>query len=186
MKLIKFIHLATIVSAALLTLSPSAARAEEKPTTQLIRNGSFQDALQNWELQQIEPAKGDLSIVQEGPEGSRCAKVTLLTPADEHWKMSLFQTGLSVKAAKTYKITFMAKGSEQRWVSVDFKQHLEPYTGLGGKYDVEIGTTWTQVTLTIKPTADEPNTRFSIGNLGINKGTLWFTNFSITEEPAAP
>jgi hypothetical protein len=186
MKLIKSIHLATIAFAAFFTLSPSTARAEEKPATQLIRNGSFQDVLQNWELQQIAPAQGDVSMVQEGPDGSRCAKVILITPGDEHWKMSLFQTGLSVKAAKTYKITFMAKGSEKRWVSVDFKQHLEPYTGLGGKYDVEIGTTWTPVTVTIKPTADEANTRFSIGNLGMNKGTLWFTNFSITEEPAAP
>lgn len=81
-----------------------------------------------------------------------------------------------------YRVSFWAKSTESRWVSVGFKQHLAPYKGLAHENDVEIGTEWAQVTLLLRPSADETNARFSIGNIGQIPGTFWFTNFLIIEE----
>lgn len=148
----------------------------------ILRNGSFGAGTQGWELEQIAPARGSFTVTQEGPNGTPSARIELLEPADTHWKMSLLQKGLVLRAGKNYRVSFMARGSQQRWVHVGFKQHLEPYEGLGGKNDVEIGATWQQVSLVIQATADESNARFSIGNLGLNPGTIWLTDFSVVEE----
>lgn len=162
--------------------SPSSANKPLSAPVQILRNGSFEDVTKYWELEQISPAKGDLSVTEEGPNGTRCARVELLTPADEHWKMSLLQKNLKVSATKRYRVSFWAKASERRWVSVGFKQHLAPYKGLAHENDVEIGTEWSQVTLLLRPSADETNARFSIGNIGQIPGTFWLTNFLIIEE----
>ncbi len=166
-----------------LNQKPVAEKSADPTTgTGIIQNGRFENAKLGWELEQISPARGEFSVTDEGPDGNPSARIELLEPADTHWKMSLLQKGLSLRAGKNYRITFMAKGSRQRWVSVGFKQHLAPYQGLGGKNEVEIGTIWKQISLVLEATADEANARFSIGNLGVNPGTLWFTDFSITEE----
>ena len=163
---------------------PAAGKSSNDPATEsgIIQNGSFEDAKQGWELEQISPAKGEFSVTDEGPDGKPCARIELIEPADTHWKMSLLQKGLNLHAGKNYRVTFMARGSQQRWVSAGFKQHLAPYQSLGGKNEVEIGTAWKQISLILEATADEANARFSIGNLGVNPGILWFTDFSITEE----
>ena len=180
----RIISLPLVVFAAAFTMGSALTllQAAEPPGKQILGNVDFKENTQSWELQQIEPAKGEFTVTDEGPDGSSCAKIELLEPADEHWKMSILQKGLSVHAGKNYRITFMARADRPRWVSVDFKQHLEAYKGLAGKYDVAIGTAWKQVSLELKPSADEENARFSIGNLGMNPGTLWFTDFSIVEE----
>lgn len=173
-----------VVCAAFFTMGSSLtlSQAADPSGKQILANADLKENKQSWELQQIEPAKGEFTVTDEGPDGSPCAKIELLEPGDEHWKMSLLQKGLSVHADKSYRITFMARADRPRWVSVDFKQHLEPYKGLAGKYDVAIGTSWSQVSLVLKPSADEENARFSIGNLGMNPGTLWFAEFSVVEE----
>ena len=78
---------------------------------QIIRNGFFADNTQHWQIEQISPAKGEFVVTDEGPDGARCARVRLLEPGDEHWKMSLLQTGFGVRADKRYRVSFMAKGS---------------------------------------------------------------------------
>lgn len=174
-------------TAVLLTMplkeNPTAEKTNAPQAgSNVLQNGSFENAKQGWELEQIAPAKGGFSVSDEGPDGNPSARIELLEPADTHWKMSLLQKGLILRAGKNYRITFMARGSQQRWVSLGFKQHLAPYQGLGAKNEVEIGTTWKQISLVIEATADEANARFSIGNLGMNPGILWFADFSITEE----
>lgn len=180
----RIILLPLVVCAAFFFMGSSLTllQAAEPSGKQILGNPDFKENKQNWEFQQIEPAKGEFTVTDEGPDGSSCAKIELLEPGDEHWKMSVLQKGLSVHADKNYRITFMARADRPRWVSVDFKQHLEPYKGLAGKYDVAIGTSWSQVSLELKPSADEENARFSIGNLGMNPGTLWFKDFSVVEE----
>lgn len=192
MKSPRFILPALILCVTSLALMSSSAQAQQaapaepvKNTTagvEIIRNGDFKTDSENWRLEQVAPAQGELLVVNEGPNGSSCAKVRLVEAGDVHWKLSFIQTGFGVKANKSYRISFLAKANQDRWVSVDFKQHGEPYKGLGGKYDVHIGTSWTAVNLVLKPSADEPNARFSVGNLGQILGTLWFTNFSVIEE----
>lgn len=176
----RILSLPLIVCAVCLTMESSLTATPVGK--QILRNADFTNNVQNWELQQIEPAEGEFTVTDEGPNGSPCARVELLEPGDDHWKMSVLQKGLIVRANKSYRITFMAKADRPRWVSVDFKQHLEPYKGLAGKYDVAIGTSWSQVSLVLKPSGDEENARFSIGNLGMNPGILWFTDFLVVEE----
>jgi hypothetical protein len=168
------------------SFSPSVSSAQTNtPKTsgvELIRNGDFEAVTKHWYLEQIAPAKGDFFISDEGPKGERCAIVELLTPAETHWKMSLIQKELKVTAGKRYLVSFWAKSSARRWVSVGFKQHLAPYKSLAFENDVEIGTEWSQITLILKPTESENNTRFSVGNIGQILGTFWFTKFSIIEQ----
>lgn len=175
------LSLVRLVAAASLGLSTTLVFAQAEDN-QLLQNPTFEQKTAHWELEQIAPAKGEFDVSEEGPSGVSCAKIELIEPADEHWKMSFLQKGLNLKADKTYRISFMAKADRPRWVSVELKQHLEPYKGLGGKNDVAIGTTWGEVSLTLKPSADEPNARFSIGNLGVNPGAIWVTDFSMVEE----
>jgi len=184
---------AGVFCAALLALVVSPLQAQTNPPKppaakstasrgEIIVNGSFEEAEKGWRLEQIAPSVGDLSITDEGPKGTRCARVELLTAGDAHWKLSFMQKDLSVTEGKRYRISFWAKADQPRWVWVGFKQHQAPYKGLGSQNDIAIGTTWSQITLVIKPSASESNTRFEIGNLGQILGTIWFTNVSIIEE----
>ena len=176
------------VSVLSLVLVSSSGRAESSPVkpesakVEIIRNGDFANATKYWQLEQIAPAKGNLSITDEGPGGTRCARVELVSAAEAHWKLSFIQKGLVVALGKKYRVSFLAKANEPRWVSVGLKQHMDPYKSLAHENEVEIGTTWSQVTVVLTPSDSEDNTRFSIGNLGQIKGTLWFSKISIIEE----
>lgn len=149
---------------------------------QIINNGSFEELTAHWELEQHAPALGDLTISDEGPAGAKCAKIELLEAGDAHWKMSLIQKGLTVRSDKRYRVSFQAKADTHRWIAVALGQHLEPYKVLAVNPSVEIGTTWSRVSVLLRPSADEANARFSISNLGQNLGTIWVTDIKVVEE----
>jgi len=158
------------------TPAPTAA------TVQVIRNGNFADLTDGWFLEQHATALGDLSVADDGPEGAKAARIELLEPSTEFWHLSFMQKGVKLRSDKRYRISFMAKGDQPRWIAVSLGQHLEPYKVLAANTSIEIGTAWSRVSILLRPTADEENGRFSIGNLGKTIGSLWVTNISVIEE----
>jgi len=149
---------------------------------QVIRNGNFSDLTDGWEIEQHDNALGDLSIADDGPEGVKAAKIELLEPGTDFWHLSFMQKGVKLRADKSYRISFMAKADQQRWIAVSLSQHLAPYKGLASNNSVEIGTEWNRVSILLRPTADEANGRFSLGNLGKTTGSIWVANISVIEE----
>ncbi len=162
-----------------LCLLPSLASAQGR---QLLRNGNFDNLLEGWNLEQHSPALGDITITDEGPDGARAVKIELVEPGDDHWKMGFTQYPIALRADKRYRISFMAKADQPRWLAVGLMQHHAPYRVLASNASVEVGTTWARVTILLRPSADETNGRFSIGNLGKIVGSIWVTDVRMIED----
>jgi hypothetical protein len=160
-------------------LLSSAAVAQ----TNIIRNGTFEDVLTHWTVEQHAPALADPVVTSDGPEGVRTLSIEVVEPdAAEAWKISLLQSGLNLKATKRYRVSFLAKSTSQRWICAALAQHLAPYKSLASDANIEVGPEWKSVVILLRPSADEPSGRFTITNLAKTSGSIWLTNISVIEE----
>jgi hypothetical protein len=151
-----------------------------KTGEQKLINGDFSGGQRGWELYQREPAAAKLEVSDEGREGGRCAKVTIVNVTDTRWHIMLTQRGLKLRKDIPYRVTFYAKASSPRQLSAEVS-HAGPWRGYGsGRF--ELTTEWRGYEFTFVPPEDDDNVRLSF-HLGETTGVVWVDEIVLQEAP---
>lgn len=117
----------------------------------IIKNAKFESGLANWETGAYSPGVAEFGVdsIQEGNDTAFDATITTVGTAD--WNVQLKQRGITLENGKTYKMTFDARASVDRTISVvmqkDGTKHKdaagnEDWSVYSGKNDVALTTEW--------------------------------------------
>ncbi len=124
----KHLFLALLLGLALLTLlygtinagAPTLAPGASPNAQNLIRNGSFENGLQNWQLTPVanQGATGQANLdpmtQTHGLVSIRVA-ITRTNPKAPDWAVNLNQDGIALQAQRRYLLSFSAKSTGPRW-----------------------------------------------------------------------
>ncbi|HOU92603.1 MAG TPA: carbohydrate binding domain-containing protein, partial [Polyangiaceae bacterium] len=104
----------------------------------------------------------------------------------EAWHVQLFQSGLALVPGETYAARLRARASSARPVSFDVLLAAAPWTTFTPWTDRTLTTEWQDLwsTFTV-PEGEAPGeVRFQLGMLGLQTGTVWVSQASLTQGTA--
>ena len=78
-----------------------------------------------------------------------------------------------------YTLTFRARASAARTLSVDAGMAQAPWSGLGFSANVPLTTAWKTFTFTFTVNQSFSNARINFGNMGLGAGTVWLAGVSL-------
>jgi hypothetical protein len=146
-------------------------------------NGEFDDGTQNWQLSTFAAgASATMSIDSSSViSGRNSCAVTISSVTGIDWNIALWQW-LSIHLGHKYKITFKAKASTTKTITLGVQQAASPYTMYLGK--AHTLTTAVQTftdTVSIKVT-DQAKVEFF---LGTTTASVWIDSVSVIESSSA-
>jgi hypothetical protein len=146
-------------------------------------NGEFDDGTQNWQLSTFAAgASATMSIDSSSViSGRNSCAVTISSVTGIDWNIELWQW-LSIHLGHKYKITFKAKASTTKTITLGVQQAASPYTMYLGK--AHTLTTAVQTftdTVSIKVT-DQAKVEFF---LGTTTASVWIDSVSVIESSSA-
>ncbi len=145
----------------------------------LVRNGTFTNALTGWNQEQHEVAKATFTATKDF-DGKPSARIAVTTPGTQAWHIQFNQPGLSVKAAAPYTVTFWAKASEAVAVDVSVMEaHGPNYAGLGYSQRAQLTTNWQEFKGSFQATATDSNARPNFGGFATQKVTVWLADVRV-------
>ena len=147
-------------------------------SSNIIKNGNFDDGMTNWTLAQQKGAVATSSVTNiEGFTGN-AVKITIATLPENEWDLSLNQY-IGIEDGKTYEVSFIAKADTKRDVKVLIQQ-LYPGEAVYFSQKTTLTQTPTLYKYTFKSTVNEPKVKFRI-NIGKNSSAVYFDNIEINE-----
>jgi hypothetical protein len=150
------------------------------PGAEMLVNGSFTSAtIAPWSLEQHETAVAAATITSDGPNSQKSIKIDISAIGTAGWHVQLGQGGLRLDTIKAYTLSFWAKASANRTISVAVSQAHDPWAGLGFSSTIDLTTSWQQFTDTITVSAADTNARVIFSNMGLQTGTVWISGVSL-------
>jgi hypothetical protein len=148
-------------------------------TLNKVLNGEFDNGTQGWQLSSyatgaVATMKIDSSSVISGPKS--CA-VTISQVTGTDWHIQLWQW-LSIHQGQKYKITFKAKSSASRTISLSIQQGASPYTVYLSKTHTLTNAVQTFTDEVTVNTNDQAKIEFILGS---STGSVWIDAISIIE-----
>jgi len=154
---------------------------EVVPVSELLRNGSFQDADRYWDLG-VHSGQVEKKITSYGGY-----QLGVNEHGSDDWNIQLTQTNVVLVNGRTYRYSFLAFSDSSSHVDVNIGMSHDPYTSY-------VDTVSRRVTLTPTPTRysfvftmnapTDSNARFEV-NCGTASGILFFDDFSLIPEYVA-
>jgi hypothetical protein len=116
-----------------------------KVNTNVLRNNGFELGTFAWSLEKSGASNGSLTTVSPGAVGTKAAKVTITTVGTN---IDLKQVGFPLVATGQYRLTFRAKSSTGKDMTVGVQKDVSPFTcyGLMG-HRVNLTTAWATYTV---------------------------------------
>lgn len=137
-----------------------------------LKNGSFTDALKNWNCETHESARADFTPVLEFTDGRPAVKISVTQPSRQSWHVQLNQAGLSVENGRPYTITFWARSAEPAALDVTVMRSGGDWGSLGFVRKFHLTQEWQQFSATFAATATETNARVNFGGMGNSKAVV--------------
>lgn len=132
----------------------------------LVRNGDFETPLAGeWRLEVLPPAQAHFE--RRIDPGGGVALVDVNTPAPERWRVQLRQIGFSLDPDSVYTVSFRARASKTRRISVIVMQETEPWANLGLAAEATLTSDWQRFTFAFRPKSSPPadvRLSFSVGD----------------------
>lgn len=116
------------------------------------------------------------------PEGSAAARVDVTATCGDVWRIELAQFDRSLAQGTAYDVTFWARSTATRTLTVSSRQGRAPWTWYGLERTVEVGPTWRAYTVTFEAnvTVNDARIQFFLGNA---TGTVWLDDVRLTLHP---
>jgi hypothetical protein len=126
--------------------SPISIAAPLRVNTNVLRNNGFELGTYAWSLEKTAPSAGSFTTVTPGAVGTKAAKVTITTVGSNIY---LKQAGFPFVSTGQYRLTFRAKSSTGRDMTVGVQKDASPFTcyGLMG-HRVNLTTAWATYSVT--------------------------------------
>ncbi|MEO0472552.1 MAG: carbohydrate binding domain-containing protein [Bacteroidota bacterium] len=150
---------------------------------ELLQDGGFEsgNVSSNWIAEQHNGVSVSVAADNNNPfEGSWSSRIDVSNAGGTDWHAQFKQAGLSVDQDTQYVVTFAARASVSRDITVSLMRDNSPYTWYGGTA-LQIGPNWQEYTLVV--TAPEDNigqVRLSF-SLGQSSGSVWIDKVSISD-----
>lgn len=179
-RFLSFLCLNLILGLLVLSLHPTQVEA----ATNLVSNSSFEtggSGMTPWDFSVTSPASATLTQdTTTSTDGSDSAQVDITTANAASYFVQLRQFNISVAAGKTYTVSFDAKASSNRTITMTMQQSSSPFAEYGHA-NQNLTTSWATYTsqFTMGITDSNAAIEFSVAN---DTGDVWFDNVSVVED----
>jgi len=154
--------------------------ASEETGSEMLTNGDFRSGSTGpWVGERHEGAAGTFVVSNEGPSGDRALRVSITNPGSAGWHVQLNHPNLAVESGRPYTVSFKARASAVRRITVDCGMAVAPWSGLGFVGDVNLTHEWQTFTFTFTPSRTFSPARINFSNMGLLTGTIWFADISL-------
>jgi hypothetical protein len=157
------------------------------PEANGLDNGAFDRPIANTWHFDVNKGNGCVATLTEdfksGHAGASCAHVSIASDGKAvPWDIALEQLNRMVKTGTSYKITFWAKSSQSRPITIGVQKGVPDWDNYGAWDEVSIGTEWKEysVFFTSNATASDARVAFNIGQ---DTGDLWLDTVPMTVAP---
>jgi hypothetical protein len=144
-----------------------------------VLNGEFDEGTNNWHLSTFAAGATANMQIDQGSviSGSNSCKVNISSVTGTDWHIELWQW-LSINSGRKYKITFKAKSSTTKTITLGIQQAASPYAIYLGKAHTLTTTVQTFTDSVTINTADQAKLEFFLGS---STATVWIDEVSIIE-----
>jgi hypothetical protein len=133
--------------------------------------------VESWRFEQREQGKGTIKVDGD----AICFEVT--HPDGEAWHVQAVQTGLDLKDAREYVLTYKAKADPARPISVNAMIDEADWHTIGLAEEVQLTGDWKDYSHTFKAERPVENRKNRVSFiLGGDKGKVWFKDVTLTEK----
>lgn len=155
------------------TMTPTPT-ATPTPDLNIIKNGDFSDGLANWTPYIDAGAAGNITVV----DGT--ASITIDSAGTQNWHIQLLQNDITYSKGRTYTISFKARATGSRTMTVIAGMSSDPYIPYGEK-TVTLGTTMQTYTFTLTMTYETDNTAVLEFDCGMGTEDIFIDDVSLLE-----
>jgi len=150
----------------------------------LIENGDFEadPIVPPWSFVVI---SGNASLVRDMGDvqsGTASARIDITTASGTNWHIILFQDDLSLQSGVTYDVTFWAKSSAPRNITLSALKSSGGSDNYGLLEHVEIGTEWQEYTVSFEATATASDAKLQF-SLGESSENVWLDDVRMNVRP---
>ncbi len=147
-------------------------------TSELVKNGSFEQNLQSWSSLVTGGASGTISADQENwKDGVKSMKAVVKSVGTQNWNVQLKTNDFKVEKGKSYKIAFYAKADVEKELLLEVMENQTWKWIMGPTYKTTLNWKYYEVYF---------NSPFDSNNLlvafewGLQTGTFWLDSVSVT------
>jgi hypothetical protein len=156
--------------------------------TEHVRDGGFEATLAtNWSLWADNTTGAAAAMSSDGAQpvaGAKSAKIDITNAGDAtDWKILFSQSGISVVKGVSYDLVFSARAWAARTIGLNLQKGADDWRSYGLSRTVDVGTSWTSITVTFEATATASDGRLGF-EVGASTGTVWLDEVSLREHPA--
>jgi hypothetical protein len=146
---------------------------------ELLRNGTFAGSLAGWNGERHDTAAATFATTGDGPDGGPAARIAVTAPGTAGWHVQFNQGGIGLDRDTPYTLSFWARASSARTISVDAGMAQAPWSGLGFSAPLALTTAWQAFTFTFTVNQPFPNARINFSSMGLATGTVWIAGVSL-------
>lgn len=111
--------------------------------------------------------------------GAASARVVVTAAPGEAWRIEFRQDARTLVAGVSYELSFWAKASAPRPITVSAQQNAPPWNGYGLYQRVDLDTPWQRFTVPFTATATGSDVRIQF-LVGATTGTVWLDDVQLT------
>lgn len=149
------------------------------------QSGSGQEllagGLNGWFLQQLNDARAQRMIDNNGPDGAQALHAEVTTVGAESWYVQLLYQNLAVEGEKVYKAVLWMKADSPTRVDVGIRQNHDPWQFLDATQSARLTREWQRFEFLFSLGQSDSNARMDIGGFGGETGTISISQTSLTE-----
>lgn len=157
-----------------------------EPPLELLENRELALPLDPWELPVTAPAVAGATVDPTADSGAPALRIDVSAAGTEAWHVQLLQSGLALVPGETYAARLRARASSARPVSFNVLLADDPWTTFAPWTERNLTTEWQELwtTFTVPEGPAPGEVRFELGMLGLQTGTVWVSQPSLTQGAA--
>ena len=163
-------------------LGISTVASAENPPENILKNGDFDNLLDQWHHWTHENANANFLTGGRRDEpiiGKNTAYININDAGDALWHIQFYQQPFTLEKGKTYTYNLWAKSEKPRSLIMRILHQGDPWNEYA-KETINLTELWTEFFITFKMTADDANTRAGM-IMGGQKVDVWFDHIRLYE-----
>lgn len=163
-------------------LGISTVASAENPPENILKNGDFDNQLDQWHHWTHENANANFLTGGRKAApiiGKNTAYININDAGDALWHIQFYQQPFTLEKDKTYTYNLWAKSEKPRNLTMRILHQGDPWNEYAKK-TINLTELWTEFFITFKMTADDANTRAGM-IMGGQKVDVWFDHIRLYE-----
>jgi len=148
----------------------------------ILQNSDWQNGMNNWNLEQHNGAKAEISIISGKPNkesSQNVVKIEVSQLGTAGWHVQFNQGKLALEENQPYTVSFWAKSDKASNISVSISQAHDPWGNLGFSRSIEVDQEWKFYKYTFQLKKHDENARLNFSNLANQIGTYYLSGISL-------